>query len=156
MRAFVPSRALEPRTGDLALPDPAPSPDPSDAALPINLATALQLAHATPLDVQIAGRQVEAAAARYDRARLWWAPNILVGTDYFIHTGPQQNFEAKLPASNRSTFMAGFGPNLVFGFSEAVYAPLAARQELRARRAERQASANDAHASGSRELRATC
>ena len=133
-----------PPSGRPVLPDTTPPPEPADAALPINLATALQLAHASPLDVQIAGRQVEAAAARYDRARLWWAPNIVAGTDYFVHTGPQQNFEAALPRSDRSTFMAGFGPNVVFGFSDAVYAPLAARQELRARRADRQASANDA------------
>ncbi len=39
--------------------------------------------------------------------------------------------------------MAGFGPNVVFAFSDAVYAPLAARQELRARNAAQQSAVND-------------
>ena len=114
-----------------------------DRPLPINLATALQLAGARPLDVQIAGRQVAAAAAAFDRARVLWLPNLVVGTDYFAHTGPQQNFAGDILRSNRNTFMAGFGPNVVFNFSDAVYAPLAARQELRARQAVQQTAIND-------------
>ena len=120
-----------------------PPVEPTDSQLPINLATALQLAHARPLDVQIAGRQVAAAAAVYDRARLLWVPNIALGVDYFAHTGPQQNFAGEILKSNRNTFMVGFGPNVVFAFSDALYAPLAARQELRARQAAQQSSVND-------------
>lgn len=120
-----------------------PPIDPTDAPLPINLATALQLAHARPLDVQIAGRQVAAAAAVYDRARLLWVPNIALGIDYFAHTGPQQVFVGDIVKSNRNTFMAGFGPNVVFAFSDAVYAPLAARQELRARQFAQHSAVND-------------
>jgi outer membrane protein TolC len=115
----------------------------SDKPLPINLATALRLANARPLDVQIAERQVIAAVASYDRARLLWVPNFTLGVDYFLHTGGQQNFVGELPKSNRNTFMAGFGPNVVFAFSDAIYAPLAARQELRARQAMQQTAAND-------------
>jgi outer membrane protein TolC len=111
--------------------------------LPINLATALRLGNARPLDVQIAGRQVAAAAASYDRAQLLWVPNLLFGVDYFAHTGLQQNFAGDLPKSNRSTFLAGLGPTAVFSFSDAVYAPLAARQELRARHAAQQSAVND-------------
>jgi outer membrane protein TolC len=125
------------------VPAPEPQPEPSDAALPINLATALQLGNARPLDVQIAGRQVQAAVASYDRARLLWVPNVAVGVDYFKHTGPQQNFAGELLSSNRNTLMAGFGPNVVFAFSDAVYAPLAAKQDLRARQAGQQTAIND-------------
>jgi outer membrane protein TolC len=39
--------------------------------------------------------------------------------------------------------MFGIGPNVVFSFSDAVYAPLAARQDLRAREAIHRASQND-------------
>ncbi len=120
-----------------------PPLDASDSPLPINLATALQLGNARPLDVQITGRQVTAAAAAYDRARLLWVPNLSVGLDYFAHTGLQQNFAGELPKSNRDTLMFGFGPNVVFVFSDAVYAPLAARQELRTRQAAQQSSVND-------------
>ncbi|MFO0804068.1 MAG: TolC family protein [Gemmataceae bacterium] len=125
------------------LPATKPALEPNESPLPINFATALQLAGARPLDVQIAGRQVEAAAAQYDRARLLWVPNLVLGTDYFAHTGPQQNFAGEILKSNRDTFMAGFGPNVVFSFSDAVYAPLAARQDLRARQFHQQASIND-------------
>lgn len=124
-------------------PDANPPREASDAALPINLATALKLSNARPLDVQIAGQQVAVAAAVYDRARVLWLPNISLGADYFSHTGPQQNFAGELVKSNRNTFMAGFGPNVVFSFSDAIYAPLAARQELNARRAVQQSAAND-------------
>ena len=93
--------------------------------------------------MQIAGRQVAVAAAQYDRAKLLWVPNFVVGIDYFAHAGLQQNFAGETPQSARSTFMAGVGPNIVFAFSDAVYAPLAARQDLRARQAHEQAAVND-------------
>jgi outer membrane protein TolC len=93
--------------------------------------------------VQIAGRQVAAAAAGYDRARLLWVPNLLFGTDYFAHTGPQQNFAGDLPRSDRTSFMVGLAPIAVFAFSDALYAPLAARQDLFARQAVQQAAQND-------------
>jgi outer membrane protein TolC len=125
------------------LPENTPPAAPTDTPLPINLATALQLSNARPLDVQIAGRQVAVAAAVFDRARLLWVPNLVAGTDYFAHTGVQQNFQGQIVNQDRSTFMAGLGPNVVFSFSDAVYAPLAARQELRARQAFQQAAVND-------------
>ncbi|HUR55931.1 MAG TPA: TolC family protein [Gemmataceae bacterium] len=124
-------------------PVPPQSPSSEDALLPINLATALQLGNARPLDVQIAGRQVAVAAAQYDRAKLAWVPNLVVGIDYFAHAGLQQNFAGETPSSNRSTFMVGAGPNVVFHFSDAVYAPLAARQDVRARQSHEQAAIND-------------
>lgn len=149
-RAQIPAKAgapsFVPPSPKLAAgvgPDANPPREATDAALPINLATALKLSDARPLDVQIAGQQVAVAAAVYDRARALWLPNISLGTDYFSHTGPQQNFAGELVKSNRNTFMAGFGPNVVFSFSDAIYAPLAARQELNARRAVQQTAAND-------------
>ena len=136
---------------DLPLAAPRPPAPPlaagqtaTDALLPINLATALQLANARPIDVQIAGRQVALAAAQYDRAKLLWVPNVVVGLDYFAHAGLQQNFAGETPSSTRSTFMVGAGPNVVFNFSDAVYAPLAARQDVRARQANERAAVNDA------------
>ena len=125
------------------LPTEAPAVAPSDVPLPINLATALHLSGARPLDVQITARQVAAAAAAFDRARLLWVPNLVVGTDYFAHAGNQQNFAGDIVSSTRSTFMAGLGPTVLFSFSDAVYAPLAARQDMRARQAVQQAAVND-------------
>jgi outer membrane protein TolC len=119
---------------------PVPS---SDTPLPINLATALQLANARPLDVQIAGSLVAAAAAELTRAKVLWVPNLMIGTDYFNHLGPQQTSAGTILTDNRNSVMAGLGPEIKFSFSDAVYAPLAARQDLRAREASHQTSQND-------------
>ena len=136
-----------PSIPQLAAQSPLPIPNPPSPAgervLPINLASALQLAGAKPLDIQIAARQVEISARALDRAKLLWVPNLTFGTDYFAHTGPQQNFAGEIVTQNRSTFMVGVGPNVIFSASDAVYAPLAARQDLRARQARLQAVTND-------------
>jgi outer membrane protein TolC len=141
--AAASGRSFTPPTISDPLPN-SPTPDPDDKPLPINLSTALQLAGARPLDVQIAAKQVEAAASRYAQARLLWVPNLSVGGDYLAHSGPQQVFAGDVINSTRGSFMAGFGPNVVFGFSDALYAPPAARQDMRARRADEQAAKNDA------------
>lgn len=129
--------------GQSPLPQPIPPAPVGEKVLPVNLATALQLAGAQPLDVQIAARQVQVAAAVYDRAKLLWVPNLVLGADYFAHTGPQQNFAADVVRSNRSTLMVGLGPTAVFSVADAIYAPLAAARDLRARQALLQAVTND-------------
>ena len=62
-----------------AFPDAAPATMLGANILPINLATAMQLAGGNPIDVQIAMRQVELSAKQYNRAKLLWLPNIMVG-----------------------------------------------------------------------------
>jgi outer membrane protein TolC len=68
---------------------------------------------------------------------------LVFGADYFELLGPQQTSAGSILIDNRNYVAAGLGPNVVFSFSDAVYAPLAARQDLRAREAIRQASVND-------------
>jgi outer membrane protein TolC len=111
--------------------------------LPINLATAMQLANARPLDVQIAARQVLIAAAQFDRAKWQWVPSLLGGADYFHHDGPVQNFAAETVVRSRTSFMVGGSLNATFGLNDAIFGPLASRQDLRARRALLQAVSND-------------
>ncbi len=139
----IPVRPAAASAPPVASPATLPAPEATDRPFPINLATALHLANARPLDVQIAGARVAAAAAAYDRARVLWLPNVVFGADYFAHTGPQQNFAGQIVKQDRNTFMAGLGPNVVFSFSDALYLPLAARQDLNARRAVQQAAVND-------------
>ncbi|OWK46720.1 TolC family protein [Fimbriiglobus ruber] len=129
--------------GQSPLPPTAVAQIPGERVLPINLATALHLAGAKPLDVQIAGRQVELAARQLDRAKLLWVPNLVVGTDYFYHDGSQQSFTGDVVQSSRGALAAGVGPNIVFNVSDAIYAPLAARQDFQARQAALRAVAND-------------
>jgi len=131
------------RAGTSPTPTPAPRPEAGERLLPINLATALQLANARPIDVQIAGRQVTLSMRQLHKANLLWVPNIVVGADYFRHDGGQQNFAGDVVRSSRNSTAVGFGPNVTFSAADALYAPLAARQDLRARMANRQAIEND-------------
>jgi outer membrane protein TolC len=139
---------------------PAPQPIPGPAGtglpvggmdaqvpqgLPINLATAMQLAGARPLDIAAATAQVEQALAQQLQAKALWIPNLNAGVDYFRHDGVQQNlFTGQNFTKGRQSLMAGGGPNLSVGLTDAIFAPLAAKQAVAARRADLQAARNDA------------
>ncbi len=137
-----PPKAKEPSE---TLPAPKPERPTLDGVkpLPINLASAMQLAGARPLDVNIAARQVQIAAAQFDRARWQWVPSLIGGVDYFHHDGAQQSFTAETVSNSRSSFMVGGTLNTVFGLNDAIFGPLASRQDLKARRANLQAVSND-------------
>jgi outer membrane protein TolC len=109
----------------------------------INLATALKLAGAQAVDVNLAAAQIEIAAASYRRAQVLWLPNIALGGDYFHHEGVVQNFEGITLNRARSSLMAGIGANAVFGLSDAIFAPLAARQDLAIRFAQSRTAQNN-------------
>lgn len=111
--------------------------------LPINLSTALALSGANPLDIQIASERLRAASAALDRAKVMWLPNVGVGLDYFRHDGQIQDVVGNVFTTSKSSFLVGGGPTAVFSVGEAFYAPLAARQVLRAREADVQAARND-------------
>jgi len=128
-----------PPTGPIKLP----LPTPSDKPLSINLPTALQLAGVRPIDIAIASERIRLAAAQLDRARVLWLPSIQFGVDYFRHDGRIQDVQGNLFDTNKSSFMAGFAPIAVFAVSDAIYAPLAARQVVRARAADLQTATND-------------
>ncbi len=115
-----------------------------DGPLPINLATALKLAHARNLDVQLAAERANVAYARLDRARVAWLPTLYLGADYARHDGRIQDIVGQVFPTSRSSFLVGAGPSAVFSPSEAILAPLAARQVAAARDADRQAAENDA------------
>ena len=154
-------RPVSAQVEPLRLPDPgtaketpllAPEPIPvkteppctdEQRGLPINLATAMQLANARPIDVQVAARQVQIAVAQFDRVKVLWAPNLTGGMDYFRHDGAFQSTSGDLSSNSRSSFMAGGGANAVFGINDAIFSPLASRQDLRARRANLQTVSND-------------
>jgi outer membrane protein TolC len=116
---------------------------PADTPLPINLPTALQLANVQPIDVSIASARIRLAAAQLDYAKLLWLPNIFVGTDYFRHDGEIQDTSGKILTNSQSSFMVGAGPYAVFGVTDAIFEPLAARQGLAAQNAALQTAQND-------------
>jgi outer membrane protein TolC len=134
---------LSTSTAELAVKLKPPEPGPTDRPMPINLATALQLANARPLDVAVAQERVNAAAAQLDRAKVLWLPNIQAGGDYFRHDGRTQDNAGVISDVSKSAALLGVSPNAVFGVCDAIFSPLAARQVVAARAAEAQAATND-------------
>ncbi|MCI0457483.1 MAG: TolC family protein [Gemmataceae bacterium] len=121
-----------------------PEPDlPDREVLPINLPTALQLAGVRPLDVALASERIQAAAAQLQGARTLWLPHVYLGADYARQDGRIQDIAGQILTTSRSSLMVGAGPSAVFAVSDAIYAPLAARQVVRARQAEQQAAVYD-------------
>lgn len=146
--AWLPLAAQEP----LALPtqiEPAPfrlaipAVKPHDQPLPINLPTALALAQARPIDIQLAGQRLEQALAQEQRARTLWLPTIYSGVAYNRHDGQLQDVAGNIFGTSKQSFMAGAGPAALFSFADAYYAPLAARQDVAARQASVQSAQND-------------
>lgn len=111
--------------------------------LPIDLPTALALTSANPLDIQIAAERLRAANAANDRARVMWLPNVGAGLDYYRHDGRIQDIAGTVFTTSRSSFLVGAGPTAVVPVGDAMYAPLAAKQVVRARRADVQTARND-------------
>jgi outer membrane protein TolC len=112
--------------------------------LPINLATAMQLAGVRPLDIAAATALIEQALAEQLQAKVLWVPNLNAGVDYFRHDGVQQNlFTGENFRKGRQTLFNGGGPSLFVGLADAIYAPLAARRIVAARQADLQTARND-------------
>ena len=129
------------------VPFTAPPPAARHRPLPINLATALALVQASPLDIALATERIRAAAADLQRARAAWLPTVTFGSDYFRHDGQIQDVAGNVISTSKSSLMlgagSGIGANAILSLTDALFAPLALRQVLRARDADLQAARND-------------
>jgi outer membrane protein TolC len=148
-------RQAEQSPASVSGPGPAKSSDParlgpaildeSDRSLPINLATALRLADARPLIIEAARAAVETEYGLYEQARALWLPTVYLGADYQRHDGGQENIvNGQTILGSRNQFFGGAGASAVFALTDAIYAPLAERQLLRARNLDIQTAKNDA------------
>lgn len=124
----------------------APAPlDPADRPLPINLAAALRLSDDRPLIIAAAQASVTVAAAELQRARVLWIPTLNLGFDYYRHDAGNQVIQTgNLVKPSTNFFYAGAGLGLNVATTDAIFAPLAARQVLEAERWGVQAAKNDA------------
>ena len=136
---------------------PRPIPGPAEAGLPvggmdaqapqglpINLATAMQLAGVRPLDIEAATVQVRQSLALQLQARALLIPTLNGGVDYFRHDGVQQNiFRVPNFQKDRQSLFVGGGPSLFVGLTDAIFNPLAARRVVAARQADVQTARND-------------
>jgi outer membrane protein TolC len=124
-----------------------PLAEPELQVLPIDLATALQLSGSRPIDVQLAQEGVRGATASLLQARALWLPSITIGGDYYRHDGDIQDSSGAIVNDSHSSLMfglgSGIGTSAVLSPNDAIFASLAARQTLNARRSEVQAATND-------------
>lgn len=152
-------------------PDVPPASDPGtplvpgQAILPIDLPAALRLAGARDLDVAIARQRVAEALGELQLARSFWLPSLFFGPNWIRHDGTAQVVEGPVRhISKSSLFMGGTlalgngvtgpipagGPaplgslTSVLRISDAIFYPLAARQEVEANRAAVASATNDA------------
>jgi outer membrane protein TolC len=133
-------RKTQPAPFDLAIPRIAAE----DRPLPINLATALALAQARPVDILLASQRLQQALAQEQKANTLWLPTVYFGVDYHRHDGQVQSVEGNVFGTSKQSLMVGAGPSAVFAFADALYAPLAARQDVAARQSGVQTAQNDA------------
>ncbi len=112
--------------------------------LPINLATALRLSGARPILISAAQLSAQVAAADLERAQVLWLPNLYLGPSYYRHDGATQSQAGNFLENDRNSLLAGAGPVVQFAMTDAIYAPLAARQVVRARELDVQRARNDA------------
>lgn len=127
---------------------------------PIDLTTALQLAGANHLQIQLASERIRESAARLDQAKVLWVPSINAGIGYNRHDGPIQDTRGDVIDAGRQSLYFGGGPavgsspmngasggpaRLFVDLSTAdvLFEPLAARQNLCAETQARRAAQND-------------
>jgi outer membrane protein TolC len=123
---------------------PPAAPQPTDKPLPINLATALRLAGGRPLIIAAAQASVQVASAQLAQSRVLWLPSFDVGAGYYRHDGATQGQSGNFYINTKDQFLAGGGLSAKVDTADALFAPLAARQVLRARVSDVQAARNDA------------
>jgi outer membrane protein TolC len=120
-----------------------PSVKPGEQALPINLPAALKLAGARAWDIQIATQQWQIAVAQHEGTKVLWLPNIIGGTYYAHHEGPIQANDGTVTDNTRSSLAVGIAPLGLISVTDAIFAPLAQRQVVRAQQANIQTATND-------------
>jgi outer membrane protein TolC len=125
------------------VPVAPPGPTASDKPLPINLPTALHLAGVRPIDIGLASERIRLEVALLERAQVLWLPTVFLGVDYFRHDGQIQDVAGNVFGTSRSSLMLGAAPFAVFAVTDAIFAPLAERQVVRAREAALQTARND-------------
>jgi len=123
---------------------PPAKPADADIPLPINLSSAMRLSNAQPLIIAAAEASMRTAVAQYDQAKLLWLPNVYAGASYLRHDGLAQGMSGNTYNNSRDQLMAGGTLSLFVSAADAIFAPLAAQQVLRARTNDIQAARNDA------------
>jgi outer membrane protein TolC len=123
----------------------------------IDLPTALHLADARNPLVAYTREQVCQAYARLEKANVLWLPSIRAGVAFNHHDGSIQQIDGPQLNTSRNDFYSGLGASpygigspivpgvwASFQLADAIFQPLAAQQQVGARRAAAGATLNDA------------
>jgi outer membrane protein TolC len=98
----------------------------------IDLATALRLAGAKPVDLELARNQVRQAEAKYAEARNKFFPWFTVGAGYRRLDGNTQDTPGNISDVSKQSYQAGLGVVAELRLGEAIYQSLAAKQRAAA------------------------
>ena len=109
-----------------------PSPAAGGLAQPIDLATALELAGAKGVDIQIARERLNAAGADATSATLQLVPWLSAGAAYRRHGGLIQDVVGNIVTADKDASLVGAAINLQVDVGEALFRSLAAKQTRRA------------------------
>jgi outer membrane protein TolC len=107
------------------------------------LPTALRLAQLSNPEIGQARAVVGQAQAALQRAKAGWLPHVNLGSAYSHHEGNIQKTEGNIITANRDSLFVGGGPSLSLQLSDALFAPLIARQLRSASAAGLQRVTND-------------
>jgi outer membrane protein TolC len=122
----------------------APTLPADQRPLPINLAAALRLADVRAIDVAAAAARIEVSAAVLEQAHVLWLPTVTFGADWFRHDGIVQDLTSgQVLDDSHQGLVLGAGPTVNLDIGQAIFAPLVARQQLAARKADHQTASND-------------
>jgi outer membrane protein TolC len=116
---------------------------PPVAEYPIDLPTALRLAGADALEIAMARERLVEAEARLDRANLLWIPTLSIGGRYDKHEGRLQETRGDILQVSRNSGFVGAGVATSVHVADAWFEPLAARQDVSARRHALASEIND-------------
>lgn len=137
--AAVAARAAQPAAQPVAQPAAAPA-----APLPIDLPTALRLAGAQNLDVQIAATAVDEARANRSSALEKFLPSLTPGIARTHHEGTAQAVDGSIVDVTKSSYTTGVTLSAQVPLGEALYGVLQSRQLLAAADATLGAQRQDA------------
>jgi len=115
-----------------AAAEPTPAPSPAAAPYAIDLATALRLAGANAIDVQIARERLSAAKAVAVSTLSQFLPWLSAGTTYRRHGALIQDVVGNILTANKESYTVGPSANLQVDVGDALFRTLAARQAARA------------------------
>lgn len=103
-------------------------PPAGSTALEIDLPTALRLADERNLDVAMYVERLAAASAELTLARTLAVPTVRIGGSYDRHTGNIQETSGQVVDADRVSQFTGVGAGLAVDIADAIYTPLAAKQ----------------------------